>query len=75
MTNIYSFGSIEAAAKIAAIEGAVDGTVNVGSIYIKLSASGTLGSAGAEGKIGRNGIKVGLHAIVGGSAGIEWGSR
>ncbi len=47
--------------------------MKIGSIYLKPSAGGTLGSFGAEGKLGLRGIRFGLHAIVGFAAGFEWG--
>jgi RHS repeat-associated protein len=73
MTNVYSLGGIEGAAKIAAYEVEADSIIKIGSIYLKPSAGGTLGSIGAEGKVGLRGIRIGLHAIVGFAAGLEWG--
>ncbi len=73
MTNIYSLGALEATAKIAAFEGKVSGLIKIADIYIKLSGGGTLGSLGAEGKIGLRGVKAGLHALVGLALGVEWG--
>ena len=63
----------EGAEKIAAFVGKVSGLIKIGSIYIKPSTDGTLGSLGAEGKLGVRGIRAGLHAIIGFSVGIEWG--
>jgi hypothetical protein len=73
MTNIYSLGGLEATAKIAAFEGKANGLIKVGSVYIKFSGNGSLGSFGVEGKAGLRGVKVGVHVIIGAGAGIEWG--
>ncbi len=73
MTNIYTIGGIEATAKIAAFEGKASGLAKLGPIYLKGSIGGTLGSLGAEGKIGTRGIRAGLHALVGLAVGLEWG--
>jgi len=73
MTNIYSLGGIEAAAKIAAVEALTTGLIEIGPIYLKGSLGGTLGSLGAEGKVGIRGLKIGLHALMGLTVGLEWG--
>ncbi len=73
MTNIYSLGGLEATAKIAAFEGKANGLIKIGSVFIKFSANGSLGSFGVEGKAGLRGVKVGVHVIIGAGAGIEWG--
>lgn len=72
-TNIYSLGGIEAAAKIAAVEGQTTGLIHIGSIFLKGSLGGTLGSLGAEGKVGIRGLTIGLHALIGFAVGLEWG--
>jgi hypothetical protein len=73
MTNVYSLGGLEASAKIAAYEGKARGLVQIGSIYFEGILGGTLGSLGAEGKIGTRGVKIGLHALLGFLVGFEWG--
>jgi hypothetical protein len=73
ITNIGTLGGIEAKAKIAAFEGKVVSDVRIGSIYIRGTLGGTLGSYGLEGKAGTRGIKIGLHALIGATVGLEWG--
>ena len=73
MTNIYSLGGLEATAKIAAFEAKANGLVKIGSVFIKFSGNGSLGSFGVEGKAGLRGVKVGVHLLIGAGAGVEWG--
>jgi RHS repeat-associated protein len=73
ITNIGTLGGIEAKAKIAAFEGKTVSKIRIGSIYIKGTLGGTLGSLGLEGQVGTRGIKIGLHAIIGATVGLEWG--
>jgi RHS repeat-associated protein len=66
----------EAALKVAAVEGELSGTINLPSLhYVRFTVSGSAASLGVEGKVGLKGVKFGLHTLLGGSLGVEWGTK
>jgi RHS repeat-associated protein len=72
--GIKNYVNVSSTAKIAAIEGETRGTVRIGKYYFKGTLGGTVGSAGYELKVGLNGFKIGVHAIIGITTGFQWGS-
>ena len=72
LTNFGKLEGIEGKAKIAAFEGKIVSDIRIGSIVIKGTLGGTLGSLGVEGKLGVGGAKLGFHALIGATVGVEW---
>jgi hypothetical protein len=66
-------GGVEAKAKNAAFGGRTVSDIRIGSISIRGTLGGPLGSFGFEGKAGTRGIKIGLHALIGATDGLERG--
>ena len=72
--GITNFANFASTAKIAAFEGETSGIINIGGYYVKGTLGGSAGSAGYELKAGLGGVMAGLHAILGLTVGLEWGS-
>ena len=72
--GISNYANISSSLKATAFEGEIYGQIKLFGYYLKGSLNGSAGSLGYDAKLGKNGVKLSIHAILGAGVGLEWGS-
>jgi RHS repeat-associated protein len=72
--GISNYTNISSSLKVTSFEGEVYGQLDLFGYYLKGSLNGSAGSLGYDAMLGKNGVKLSIHVILGAGIGLEWGS-
>jgi hypothetical protein len=72
--GITNYANISSSLKANAFEGEIYGQIDLFGYFLKGTLNGSAGGLGYEAKLGKNGVKLAVHVVLGGGVGFEWGS-
>ena len=72
--GISNYANISSSLKATAFEGEVYGQIDLFGYFLKGSLNGSAGSLGYDAELGKNGVKLSIHVILGAGIGLEWGA-